>query len=258
MLFIEIQLKLFCTHSQQDEVPELLKRVKEILRDLPASVSKKHFEIARSFLTFEYHIRSQQYGLAARNYSKLSSMDERICLYSHLVITPMFYISRIIFLQHESHTRELMNCGQKAPFVRTGDTFGVNTTGIALAMHDYYRKEYKSALRRISQLMNSIVLNDVLHLEIDLKITSAFFIYKQSEFATATSIIRKLHRKILNLKNDNYAHVLRICKLLEKQFQTESPLTSIQKDEYLIFRLKNTGKHLVLRHLIQEFDTLFT
>lgn len=257
-LLIEIQERLFCNDAPDDEIPDLIKKLQDILQELPASVSKKHFEISAAYLAFEYFIRTRQYRLAARNYSLLSNMDESICLYSHLTVTPLFFISRIVQLQHEGQISELVNCGASEPFVRTGDVFGISCVGIALSMHDFYRKEYKSAARRLNNLINSSVFTEALHLEIDLKITLALVYYKLQEMELAISIVKKLYRKLRAMGDDNYLHVLRICKLLEKQFVSKNKLSVLQKDEYLIFRLKNNGRYSVLRHLIQEFDTLFT
>jgi hypothetical protein len=74
-----------------------------------------------------------------------------------------------------------------------------------------------------------------------------------TDFEVSLNILKNLQRKIKSESSDEYQHVLSLIKVFESEIVTDpGKITQKQKDEFLLLEARNTGKNIVLRHLLPE------
>jgi len=126
--------------------------------------------------------------------------------------------------------------------------------GIYDAMLSYYSGKTKEAINILNDIINSNSFKDYFHINLEIKLTLAFFYVIQKDFDLAENIIKSLSRKIKSEELEQYANVGDLIKLLNTEVGAGAAKRNDakQKDLLTLFTARNTGEFEVLQHLQAE------
>ena len=103
-----------------------------------------------------------------------------------------------------------------------------------------------------------MIFKEMLHMQIELKLTLAFYYIKLKENQNAVNLLSSLQRKIKNEKKVQYYNVLNLIKLLQNEAtHNKNNGDNKQKDIFTLFEARNTGNYSIPAFLINEIKKDF-
>lgn len=252
---IELQLKVFVRENGDihESVHDLINKALNLIDELPVTSPYKDKKVVVEYIHFDYLLSVGDIQGAEVFYTIVEAKRKNLLLMNCIANMANFLLSEIVYLQVSSQTEILRS---KECFDLNYDFFDNNILikkSIYHALCEYYKKEIKNAIKILTDLLNSLSFKEMLHTQIEIKLTLSYFHIKLKEYEKATLILSSLYRKIKNEKIEAYNNVLNIIKL----FQNEMPFTKSnqldkQKDLFTLFLARNTGRHSVLIYLVNE------
>jgi hypothetical protein len=253
--FINLQLVIFCDVPLRDSVSveQLLNNTYKLIEELPIVSSFKTWSTPLDFLCFEYYFKIGDAGNSEKFFQKVNSKLSTILLYNNICNTPAFLISRLSYLQKSGRISEISEEKGRVEILDESDAHGKVLLGIYEAMICYFENNLKGACSKLNGLLNENTFKDFFHINSEIKLTLAFMYICSTDFEVSLNILKNLQRKIKSESSDEYQHVLSLIKVFESEIVTDpGKITQKQKDEFLLFEARNTGKNIVLRHLLPE------
>lgn len=250
---VDIELSLFCGNDAVKgiDVEKLLSETSVKISQLPNSSHLKQWEIAIDFLSFEYY-RKMNPVKAQLSYQKLNSSIENLLLYNSICITPTFLLSKISFLCDRGELETLIKEGRTTVLIDPNDEYSKVIAGLYSSMISYYEGKIKEAISTLNEVINLYSFKDFFHINIEVKLTLAFFYIKAGDMDMADNLAKSIYRKIKAEKLDHYENVMDVIKFLNLEIQSDAKSNAKKKDALTLFCARNTGKYTVLEHLLPE------
>ncbi len=120
-------------------------------------------------------------------------------------------------------------------------------------MLHFNRKNYKSAISCLNEIVNSFSFKDYFHESINVKLTLAFFYVVIEDYDMVEIILKGISRKIKTEKIEKYDHVQYLIKAFDIEINKSKNEKSLSKQRDLItLFIANNNKTELLPHLIPE------
>lgn len=131
------------------------------------------------------------------------------------------------------------------------------TVGFTLykSLAKYYNEKLAEAISILEELVEKVTLKNLLHIEIELKLTLSFFYVKHKENQPAEELLKALYRKINKTGYQNARVFIKLLDLLltsNKSKLTTAKINEVKQQ----FLLSNSGQNKILQFLQPEIDSI--
>ncbi len=255
---IDIQLAIFCQSDDVKgmDVEKAILETAKLIDHLPNSSNQKKWEIAVDYLMFEYYKKSNPVK-ALPLFHKVNLQKNNLLLYSSICLTPQFLLSKVGFMAEQNQLDELLNEENSGYIIDPNDTYSKIVLGMHNAMICYYSGKTKDAIGILNDLINEHSFKDFFHINIEVRLTLAYFYIQLKDFDLAENFTKSIYRKIKTEELNEYANVLDLIKFfnLEITPDTSEKNNTKKKDALTLFIARNNGKYTILDHLLFDFKT---
>lgn len=252
---IDLHLYIFCDQKQEAaNIHRLFENSRQILDELPEVSPYKSRGLVLDHLSFEFYLKYGDLHSAEDYYNKVEACIPNLLLHTSISNTSRFITSRIKFLQLKGREKEIAEASAYTNF----DPYDMQATvmlGIHEAMKSYYSGNTKQSVKVLIDVININSFKDLFHINLEIKLTLAFFYLKLNDKERAMFFLNSLQRKIKTEKLTNYSNALHLIKLLMEEADSfERKVSSKQKDLFTIFMARNNDEYRVLDHLASELQ----
>ena len=259
---VELQIALFCETEKNNtyDISEELAGTRKRFNELHDSSPVKKRNLAIDFLHFEYYKKSEQLKCAIQYYEKVNASLRSLLLYNGISNTSRFFISKIRFLTDQGKTNEISEIILPDIYFDGHDKATKILFGMYCAMQNYYSQNIKNAIQILNELINNHCFKDFFHIQLEVKLTIAFFYISISENRLAGSLLKSVYKKIKVDELIHYSHALDLIKLFGMQLSKNSENKNRLKeaDLFTLFSARNSGTYEILHHLLPELQKKFT
>jgi tetratricopeptide (TPR) repeat protein len=257
---VELQLFIFCDQKVSDtfDAEEVLDDTAKKLKELPESSTHKKWEVVVDYLYFEYFKKINS-PKATNLCLKVNEQIGNFMLFNSICLSPRFLISKAQVLCDAGKQEELLNDLDKQILIDPNDSYSKVLYGLYSSLLSYYSGRTKEAINTLNSIINLYSFKDFFHINIEIKITLAYYYIQIKEFDLAENLLKNIYRKIKSEELTQYDNVLDIIKVLNMELypdKTEKG-NAKKKDSYTLFVARNNGKYAVLNHLMPEFKKKF-
>lgn len=253
---IDIQLAIFCWADEVKgmDVEKTILETAKLIDELPNSSNQKKWEIAVDYLMFEYYRKTNPVKALPLFY-KVNVQKNNLLLYSAICLTPQFLLSKLEFLAEQNQMDELLNEGDTAYLVDPNDKYSKIVLGLNTAMMCYYSGKTKDAITLLNDLINENSFKDFFHINIEVRLTLAYFYIQIKEYDLAENFTKSIYRKIKTEELNEYSNVLDLIKFFNLEITPDSKdkTNAKKKDALTLFIARNKGKYAILDHLLFDF-----
>ncbi|MFO0435123.1 MAG: hypothetical protein ACK5ZT_07745 [Sphingobacteriaceae bacterium] len=172
-------------------------------------------------------------------------------------LTACYLTSKIKYLTEKKLTDKLKNENTALILYDKSDIFTKIKVSIYRAVQLYFEKQYKESISVLNNVLNENSFKDYLQINIEIKLFISFIYIRLNDFEISENITKNIARKIKSENNDNYEHVLNLCKAFNL-FCTGKNNHNKILDNLTIFTAKNNGKYEILSYFIHEINSFFT
>ena len=250
---IEIELCLFTDGLRANELADpigLLKRSELIIEQLPYYKEQKQWSTALNFLYFEYFIQKHDSKNAQSYFEKLESGLSTLPYYSNVCIVSKYLISKISFLHAQSGSDLVLF---DETLIDDKNMHFVVLAGIYNSFALYTNGKVKEAIAVLNNLLNNISVKDLHFININIKLTLAYYYIKKNEDEMAETILKNISRKIKADELQQFVYVNNLIKLLLSEITPKNkPNKEQQSDLLTLFNTKNNLK--LVEHLSYELN----
>lgn len=255
---IEIQLKVICKDDLNDlDTEKTLERSLKIISDMPITSSIRSWELPLQYLFFEFYLYTNQPLKAEEKFKYLENNINSILLNTPISLTACYLTSKIKYLNEKKLTDNLKNENTALILYDKSDIFTKIKVSIYRAVQLYFGKQYKESISVLNNVLNENSFKDYLQINIEIKLFISFIYIRLNDFEISENITKNIARKIKSENNDNYEHVLNLCKAFNL-FCTGKNNHNKILDNLTIFTAKNKGKYEILSYFIHEINSFFT
>jgi hypothetical protein len=251
---VELQIGIFCGEKIISglDIGETLDTTRKKIDELPGSDYHRKWSSALDYLYFEYYLKTSP-AKAQYFFDKLDQNFPSLLLYNNVALTARFLMSRIQYLQEQNRTEELLSDTREL-YIDPHDMYTKVMHGLYNAMLAYYKGKQKEAISILNDVINIYSFKDYFHINMEIRLTLAFFYIHMKDNAMAETILKSIYRK---LKTDNLSHyenAFDIIKVFTNDIASEGTrkIPAKQKDTFTLFIARNTSQYELLRHLQQE------
>jgi len=253
---VAIQTQLFTPlNLYEDATEDLLERSGELVKAFPNDKQISYYGRVFNSLRFEYYMSIGQLKKAAHYYTLVDQTGRAGLLLSPLCQAHRFLLSKIIFLAQSGRTAEL----EKEEAGSLADNYDFYTEVVIrlyYALVRFYTGKVKEASSILNELLNEASFKDFFHMELQVKLTLAYFYIKQTQFELAENLVKSVSRKLNDVKKEGYPNAKAFVKyltLLMDDTSTEAKKARLKTAlEQFIFY--NTGQSKILAFLIPELE----
>jgi hypothetical protein len=255
LMHIQLMLCVGDEHSD-DDVHTLLEQTEQEISQLPPASAHKKWIHGLNCLFFEYWVRERQPRRAAPYYEKVMGRINSILLFSPVVVTSRFLMSRLNYLQLAGDNAEIAE--ELAPDILTDlhDSHAGIVLGIARAMTAYFQGNYKNAATKLNKVLDAHSFKDHPHALAEVKLVLAFCYLEAGDEDMSKMILKSLTRKIKTEQPERYRHALSLIRVLLTGVKHYGP-TEKQQENLLLFFARNIGDVKMLTYLEQPLKTRF-
>lgn len=255
--FIELQWILFCFGNKSNEydTEELIQNTRKKFNELPETSVEKKWEIALDYFCFEYYQSISQSKTALQYYEKVNEQLPFFLLYNNICLSSKFLISKIKFCYELNKIEDIsVNPDETKLLVDIADAHANVLIAVYNSMLHFNRKNYKSAISCLNEIVNSFSFKDYFHESINVKLTLAFFYVVIEDYDMVEIIIKGISRKIKTEKTEKYNHVQYLIKVFDIEISNNKNEKSFskQRDLVTLFIANNNKQIELLTHLIPE------
>lgn len=251
---LTIQHNLFCRFgSDKEDVEDLLRECHTLAAAIPDKPISDAFQLITDLLSFEYYLSAGKHKTAEEYYDKILPHQQYLLLLNHKAATLCFIRSKMIFALQQKKKEEITT--------DTSDLLFDPEDQNSRIMLDYYQAvahhlqgNTKKSVSLLNQMINQYSLPNMFHMEAEVKLMLAYFLFLQKDLDMADSTLKKLMRKIKSDYNDTYQHVEYFSKFLDMEINKEqNDKNFMRKKELLVlFIAYNNGPYAVLNVLLPE------
>ncbi len=257
---IEIQLSIFTNYFSQNagaEPKALLKQSEAIISELPDNAEQKQWQPVLDYLYFEYFNKKDDLLNAKLYYEKVNKLCCSLPFYSNIGLVSKFHISKLNYLQ-KTDLRSIAHLDVFNDGIL--DSKNMHSVVLATIYNSvilFYSGELKSAIAVLNNLLNKISVKGLHSINIDVKLTLAFYYIKKHEPDMAENILKSLTRKIKTDDLGAFAYVNNLIKLFLLDINDKNKQQKLsKKDLYVLFSTQNKNYRL-LSHLSSELDARY-
>ena len=181
---IEVQMHLYCGQRSSNPVFDplaLLKRSSAIILELPPNAEQKQWMPAIDFLYFEYYNLTNDLKNAERYYDCVNNSNTSLPFYSNICLVSKFLVSKIIFLQKSGKIQDAELTIFNTEVIDSKNMHSIVLTDMYNALVYYYNGKLKEAIGVLNNLLNNVSLKDLHFINIEIKLTLAYFYIKKKE-----------------------------------------------------------------------------
>jgi len=253
---IDIQLAVFCWSDDVKgmDVEKNILETAKLINELPNSSNQKKWEIAVDYLMFEYYRKSNPVK-ALPLFHKVNLQKNNLLLYSSICITPQFLLSKIEFMAEQNQLDALLSEENSGYIFDLNDTYSKIILGMYNAMICYYSGKTKEAITILNDLINEHSFKDFFHINIEVRLTLAYFYIQIKDFDLAENFTKSIYRKIKSEELTEYSNELDLIKFFNLEITPDSTEknNTKKKDALTLFIARNNGKYTILDHLLFDF-----
>ena len=257
---MDLQLYIFCDiKPDKDADPEeILNDTLKKMKELPESSVHKRWNVAIEYLHFEYYHKINSPKTSALC-SKVNQHINNVLLYNSICLSPRFLLSKTQVMCDSEKQQELLSDLDKQILIDPNDSYSKVLFGLYSSLLSYYSGKTKEAINTLNGIINLYSFKDFFHINIEIKITLAYYYIQIKEFDLAENLLKNIYRKIKSEELSQYDNVLDIIKVLNLELYPDKSEkgNAKKKDSYTLFAARNTGKHAVLNHLMPELKKKF-
>ena len=253
---IDIELGIFCWADEVKgmDVEKTILETAQLIHELPNSSGQKKWEIAVDYLMFEYYRKTNPVK-ALPLFHKVNLQKNNLLLYSPICLTPQFLISKIEFLAEQNQLDALLSEVDSELIMDHNDVYSKILFGLYKATVSYYSGKTKEAITLLNDLINEHSFKDYFHLNVEVRLTLAYFYIQAKDYELAENSIKSIYRKIKTEDLNEYANALDLIKFFNLEITPDSKdkSNSKKKDALTLFIARNKGKYAILDHLLFDF-----
>lgn len=258
---IEIQLYLYCGQRSSNPVIDpltLLKRSTTIILELPPNTEQKQWMPALDFLYFEYYNLMNDLKNAEHYYESVNNSNYSLPFYSNICIVSKFLVSKVIFLQKTGriHSSDLSVFNTEV--IDSKNMHSIVLTDMYNALVYYYNGKIKEAIGVLNSLLNNISLKDLHFINIEIKLTLAYFYIKRKEYDLAEMVLKSASRKIKTDKLQSFTYVNNLIKLMLLEIGAKTKQTAAQQSDLLTLFLSKNKNIGLFDHLNYELSNQYS
>lgn len=252
---ITVQHYLYCNHSnnEKDDIEGVLRECHSLAASIPDKPISASFSLIADLLSFEYFLAAGKFKTAGEHYEKIIPHQQYLFLLNHKCATLSFLRSKLVFCLQTKRTAELQ--------ADMNDIFFDPEDQNTKVMLDYYQAmvthlngNTKKSISLLNQMINQYSLPNMLHMEVEVKLTLAWFLFLQKDYDMADGTLKKLMRKIKSDYSDTYQHVEYFSKFLDMEINKEDNEKNHQRKKELLvlFMAYNNGPYAIMGTLLPE------
>lgn len=246
---IDAQLYLFCDEEVPEEfdIENCLNSIHNLWNAIPESSIQKKWELPVDFLFFEYY-RRVNLVKAKPYYDRVNDQLAHLMLYTDVALVTNFLKTKLVYNASIKSIDDLIMEKDLKILTDPNDVYTKVMYGLYQSVLNYLKGKTKEAISSLNEIINLYSFKDFFHININVKLTLAFYYIEIKEYELAENLIKSIYRKIKSEKLSEYDNVLDFIKVLNS-FIEEKPFAK-WKDAFELFIGRNNGKYQVLNHLI--------
>ena len=236
-----------------EPVEDALRELEPILESYPADGKYQYLQSALNFLFFEYYHKLGLCKKAGQYFASVNTSLPSFLFFNHLTYCSRFLISKIeryiqmdltVDLQEECQK----NLAEYEPEMNDIPNY-VNYV-IYQAASAYYSKDYKTASKHLSGLLNDVSFKNHLHADIEVKLFLILNYSLENKYDLAWNLLRSVTRKLKEVnKSGEYDNGLAFTNMLKAQNnQPGGPNKKISK-QAKNFKLLNECPNKMLSYI---------
>lgn len=248
---IDLQLGIFCKPNINHGISpfELLQETASIINELPETSQYQKWNTIIDYLYFEHYYSTDQIKLATIYYIKTSQNFFNLLLYTGLCVCSQFLISKICFLQETGKISSDEFADYFNGLYDQEDEFSKVNISFYNAMVAFYDKKINKAILLLNDLYEQHSFKDYLHVQIELKLLTAFMLIETRKNYDASKILSNLKRKIKIYSLENqYNHAYQLINLLLLEANDKSS-QSKKRNIASLYLFQNTGQYKIIPYL---------
>ena len=254
---IDAQIYLFCGSEILPgfDIEDCLNFIKGKMNEIPENSLQKKWNLPIDFLYYEYY-RKVNMAKAKPYYEQINSQFNNLMLYADVALVTNFLTSKITFLDCNKNPEELLNDSPEKILMDPNDIYTKVMYGLYSSVINYMQGRLKEAISSLNAIINLYSFKDFFHININVKLSLAFYYIELKEYELAENLTKSIYRKIKSEKLNEYDNVLDIIKVMNSEMEGKSG-TKI-KDAFELFVARNTGNNAVLEHLMPVLTKKFS
>jgi len=258
---IIIHLQLFTTLPLESEesIDDLLESTEKIIQKFPNNSQYNIYGLILSFLRYEYYIKIGQYKKAQGYFDEVNNAIKNWLLLDNLCLAYHFLYSKLNNYCRRNLEEQLSIEADNLPLVfDTKNTHTLINIRFYNALSKFYAGKYRESTSLLNDLLNNTSYKDMLHSEIEVKLTLSYIYVKLEEYDLAGGLLRSIYRKIKSQEQDNYENAIVFSRMLGLMMDfagSDNMKAKILK--YLrLYEFENSGERKILIFMECEFEKL--
>jgi len=253
--FMIIQVLLFTNIKLINEKPieDLLERCDEITEQYINDKQINYFKQPLIYFKFEYCNKINQVKKSLHYFNLLNEQQRTWLLQNNTCLAFKFLLTKITVFINLNKKNELETYIDDMLF-DNNDFYTKVAFNLYRSIAKFYNEKLTEATIILAELINSSTLKDYLYMEIELKLTLAFFYFKQGEYPHATKILKSLYKKINKTVYQNAKIFIQLLDLImnSKSKNKEEKVNELIQQ----FNLHNSNQNKILDFLEPEINII--
>lgn len=257
MMFIQILLFTDIELPDEDPIEDLLDNSEKALASLAGDAQAEHYKIIFSFFRFEYYNKINQLKKSLPYFEIVNAESHKWLLKSNICLSLKFLFSKIEMALKTNKKEQLANDSEDY-YHDANDFFTIVALKLYKGIGKYYAGKIKEATVILNKLLDDVSLLSFPHIELEIKLSLAYFYFKQGEFELADNLLKNLKRKLAASSQESYNNAKAFIKLLNVLINDKDNKSFISKKNTAIeqFNFYNFKERKILEHLQPELDIL--
>ncbi len=258
--FIELQLIIFCDQLNNNNTEEILNKANALLSNLPESSQLKKWLLPLNYLYFEYYVSKRQSSQAEIYYLKTEKDYKTLLLANPICISSRYLLSKTNYLIEKGRIGELKKMDVDSILFDPHDPFSIIRLNLYKSLLMFFNNNAKGAVAEIADILNNNSLRDFVHINVEVKLTLAYYYLHLEEFDLADHILKNLSRKLKLSDSLDYKNVNDLIKFFNYIISNAdlNVKNQKQKDTFALFIARNKGEIEVVSFLVQDMLNKFS
>jgi hypothetical protein len=251
--FIIIQILLFTDIklNNEEQIEDLLEKCDKVIERYINDKQIGYFKQPLTFFKFEYCNKIKQVKKSLVCFDLLNENYQTWLLQNNTCLSFKFLLSRINVFVSLKKENELESYTEGVLF-DSDDFYTKVMFTLYRSIAKFYNKKLAEATVILAELVNNLTLIDFLYIEIELKLTLAFFYFKQGEYQRSTELLKAVYRKV---SKTSYQNAKTFIQLLDLIMNGKTKTKDVKVNKLIQeFRLQNTNKNRILDFLQPEIN----
>jgi hypothetical protein len=201
---IELELNIFCGQLEQLDVQETLDKTRKLISDLPESSAFRNWDSALEYLYFEFYFRGKNSAKAKRSYEKLEENFNCLLLSTGVCTTADLLTSKIAYIYELKKEDRIADLDPSALLLDPNDVYATIKFGLYRSQILYSKGKIKEAINILNRILGDNSFKDFIHINLDVKLTLAYFYLCIEEYDLADNLLKNLQRKIKSDHEEQY------------------------------------------------------